>query len=241
MDAGTRGRRPHGDRGQDCGAASPSQGMLGPPGASEAGRASRRSKALAHRRTEIPQAARYEARKLIKLPLLGLPPAVQGLRLWAPNAAALGASPGWAPRAHKPHSGLKQKKEEAAPRAPDCRLWPPARETTCAGSVAPVLSNSATLQSGVPQTLLSMGFSSKNTRGGCRALLPVRGCTSAAVSPRCVGGSVSDPETWEANTLQQLQPASSPPLGPVGRVPGSPFRLCSPNVSGVPKETCAIS
>lgn len=165
MDAGTWGRRPHGDRGQDCGAASPSQGMLGPPGASEAGRASRRSEALAHWRTEIPHAAQYKARKLNKLPLLGLPPGVQGLRLWAPNAVALGSSPGRAPRAHKPHSELKQKKEEAAPRAPDSRLWPPACERMCVGSVAPVLSNSAALQTGAPQTLLPWDSPARTLEG----------------------------------------------------------------------------
>lgn len=56
----------------------PARECWGPLQAPEAGRASRRSEALANRRTEIPHAARHEARKLNKLPLLGRPLAVQG-------------------------------------------------------------------------------------------------------------------------------------------------------------------
>ena len=55
----------------------PARERWAPPGPPEAGRASTRSEASADQRTEIPHAAQDKARKLNKLPLLGLPLAVQ--------------------------------------------------------------------------------------------------------------------------------------------------------------------
>lgn len=112
-----------------------------PPGPPEAGRASRRSEASADRRTEIPHAARDEARKLTNCHCWDFSWQSR-VRLWAPSAAAPSSSPGWASRAHKPHTGIKQKKKEAAPRAPDSGLRPPACERTRTRSVATVLFNS---------------------------------------------------------------------------------------------------
>lgn len=54
-------------------------------------------------------------------------------------------------------------------------------------------------------------------------------------------GRGSVPETWEPNTPHQYSQPRPLPSGLQEKRPGSPFRLCSPNVSGVPKETRPVS
>ena len=131
----------------------PARECWGPPGVPEAGRASRRSEALADRRTETPRRS-ARGQKTKQTAVVGTSPGSPGGRLWAPDTAAL----------FKPWSGIQSSQAaqwaqtEREGSGPAGSRLQPVRGRVCAQALqsCPTLNDPTDWG---PQTPLSTGLS----------------------------------------------------------------------------------